>query len=128
MILYFSGTGNSKYVAQRMAEALNQSLLSMNDRIRSHDTSPAAHKGGKASAAALRRGKHALPAGKKRAFPASGEAFLPAACTLAAQTGKLGIRTLPAALAGRLAAQGADQPAWRDAAGDAPDVFRIGTC
>ena len=32
MILYFSGTGNSKYVAQRMAEALNQSLLSMNDR------------------------------------------------------------------------------------------------
>ena len=38
MILYFSGTGNSKYVAQRMAEALNQSLLSMNDRIRSHDT------------------------------------------------------------------------------------------
>ena len=40
MILYFSGTGNSKYVAQRMAEALNQSPLSMNDRIRSHDTSP----------------------------------------------------------------------------------------
>lgn len=40
MILYFSGTGNSKYVAQRMAEALDQSLLSMNDRIRSHDTSP----------------------------------------------------------------------------------------
>ena len=40
MILYFSGTGNSKYVAQRMAEALNQSLLSMNDRIRSRDTSP----------------------------------------------------------------------------------------
>ena len=40
MILYFSGTGNSKYVAQRMAEALNQSLLSMNDRIRSHNTSP----------------------------------------------------------------------------------------
>ena len=40
MILYFSGTGNSKYVAQRMAEALNQSLLSMNDRIRAHDTSP----------------------------------------------------------------------------------------
>ena len=38
MILYFSGTGNSKYVAQRMAEALNQSLLSMNDCIRSHDT------------------------------------------------------------------------------------------
>ena len=29
MILYFSGTGNSKYVAQRMAEALNQSPLSM---------------------------------------------------------------------------------------------------
>ena len=38
MILYFSGTGNSKYAAQRMAEALNEPLLCMNDRIKAHDT------------------------------------------------------------------------------------------
>lgn len=40
MILYFSGTGNSKYVARRMAEALDEPLLSMNDRIKAGDTSP----------------------------------------------------------------------------------------
>ena len=28
MVLYYSGTGNSKYAAQRMAEALNEPLLS----------------------------------------------------------------------------------------------------
>ena len=28
MIFWFSGTGNSKYAAQRMAEALNEPLLS----------------------------------------------------------------------------------------------------
>ena len=76
----------------------------------------AAHKGGKASAAAPRRGKHALPAGKKRAFPASGEAFLPAACTLAAQTGKLGIRAFPAALAGWSAPCAASRPALESVA------------
>lgn len=38
MIFWFSGTGNSKYAAQRMAEALNEPLLCMNDRIKAHDT------------------------------------------------------------------------------------------
>lgn len=40
MILYFSGTGNSRHAAQRMADALGYTLLSLNDRIRSGDTSP----------------------------------------------------------------------------------------
>ena len=40
MILYFSGTGNSRHAAQRMADALGDTPLSMNDRIRSGDTSP----------------------------------------------------------------------------------------
>lgn len=39
MILYFSGTGNSKYVAQRIAEMAGDELLSINDRIRAGDTS-----------------------------------------------------------------------------------------
>ena len=40
MILYFTGTGNSGYVARRMADALGDTLLCMNDRIRANDTSP----------------------------------------------------------------------------------------
>ena len=40
MVLYFTGTGNSKYVAQRIAEGLGDTLLCMNDRIRAGDTSP----------------------------------------------------------------------------------------
>ena len=40
MILYFSGTGNSKYAARRIADALGEPLLSLNDRIKSSDTSP----------------------------------------------------------------------------------------
>lgn len=40
MVLYFSGTGNSRYVAQRIAAALGDQLLSMNDRIKVKDTSP----------------------------------------------------------------------------------------
>ena len=40
MIFYFSGTGNSKYVAKRIADALGDTLLSMNDRIRTGDVSP----------------------------------------------------------------------------------------
>ena len=39
MILYFSGTGNSRYIAQRIAGALGDELLSMNDRIKAGDTS-----------------------------------------------------------------------------------------
>lgn len=40
MILYFSGTGNSKYVAQRIASALGDELLSLNERIKAGDSSP----------------------------------------------------------------------------------------
>ena len=40
MILYFTGTGNSRYIAKRIAEALGDELLSMNDRIKAGDTSP----------------------------------------------------------------------------------------
>ena len=40
MILYFSGTGNSKYVAQRIADALEEPLLNLNERIKANDTSP----------------------------------------------------------------------------------------
>jgi len=40
MILYFSGTGNSKYVAKRIAGALGDESVDMNDRIKSSDTSP----------------------------------------------------------------------------------------
>ena len=40
MILYFSGTGNSKYVARRLEDALGEPLCSMNDRIKSGDTTP----------------------------------------------------------------------------------------
>lgn len=40
MILYFSGTGNSRYVAERIAESLDDELLSMNDRIKAGYCSP----------------------------------------------------------------------------------------
>ena len=38
MILCFTGTGNSRYIAQRIAEALGDELFSMNDRIKAGDT------------------------------------------------------------------------------------------
>ena len=34
MIFYFSGTGNTKWVAQQIAEALNETLISIPDLIR----------------------------------------------------------------------------------------------
>ena len=40
MILYFSGTGNSKYVAKRIADALGDALVNLNDRSKASDTSP----------------------------------------------------------------------------------------
>ena len=40
MVLYFSGTGNSRYVAERIAVTLGEELLSMNDRIKAGDTTP----------------------------------------------------------------------------------------
>ena len=42
MVLYFSGTGNSKYVAKRIADALGDTLLSMNERIKMGNTSAVA--------------------------------------------------------------------------------------
>lgn len=40
MIFYYSGTGNSKYAAKRIADALGDTLLSMNERIKAGDVSP----------------------------------------------------------------------------------------
>ena len=37
--MYFSGTGNSKYVAKRIADALGDALVNLNDRIKVSDTS-----------------------------------------------------------------------------------------
>ena len=39
MVLYFTGTGNNKYVAQRITDALGDMLFCMNDCIRICDTS-----------------------------------------------------------------------------------------
>jgi len=39
MILYFSGTGNSAYIAKRLSEELQDELLSINNRIKKSDTS-----------------------------------------------------------------------------------------
>ena len=39
MILYFSGTGNSNYVAKRIADALGDEIVNLNDRIKASDTS-----------------------------------------------------------------------------------------
>ena len=39
MIFYFSCTGNSNYVAKRIADALGDEILNLNDRIKSGDTS-----------------------------------------------------------------------------------------
>lgn len=40
MILYFTGTGNSKYVAERLSEKLGDELLCINEKLKSHDHSP----------------------------------------------------------------------------------------
>ena len=40
MVLTFTGTGNSRYVARRIADALGEPLLSINDRFRAGDTAP----------------------------------------------------------------------------------------
>ncbi len=40
MVLYYTGTGNSRYVAKRIAESLGDELCSMNDRIKAGDISP----------------------------------------------------------------------------------------
>ena len=38
MILYFSGTGNSKYVAKRIADALGDEIVNLNDVEGRHKT------------------------------------------------------------------------------------------
>ena len=40
MVLYYTGTGNSLYIAQRISSALNDTLLNMNERIKARDHSP----------------------------------------------------------------------------------------
>ena len=40
MIFYFSGTGNSKYIATRLSEMLHQDLISINEKIKNNDTHP----------------------------------------------------------------------------------------
>lgn len=40
MVLYYSGTGNSRYIAKRIAEATGDELLCLNERIKAGDTSP----------------------------------------------------------------------------------------
>lgn len=39
MILFFTGTGNSRYIARRIADSLGDELLDMNKRIKAWDTS-----------------------------------------------------------------------------------------
>ena len=39
MILYFTGTGNSRYIAKKIAEKTNDSLICINDRIKDKDYS-----------------------------------------------------------------------------------------
>ena len=38
MVIYFSGTGNSRYIAKRIADKLQDNLLNINDRIKENDT------------------------------------------------------------------------------------------
>lgn len=40
MILYFSGTGNSRYVAERVAKTIGDTTLSLNDRLRLGQSEP----------------------------------------------------------------------------------------
>ena len=40
MIFYFTGTGNSLYIAKRIAELAGDTLVSMNDRIKRNDRQP----------------------------------------------------------------------------------------
>ena len=36
MVLYFSGTGNSAYIAERIAQALEEEICSLNQKIKEH--------------------------------------------------------------------------------------------
>ena len=39
MVLYFTGTGNSRYVAEKMAKKIGDELININDRIKQKDNS-----------------------------------------------------------------------------------------
>ncbi len=45
MIFYYTGTGNSRYIARRLAAALGDELFDMNERIKRGDDSPVAVNG-----------------------------------------------------------------------------------
>lgn len=40
MIIYFSGTGNSRHIAKRIANSLGDEAISLNDKIKKKDTEP----------------------------------------------------------------------------------------
>lgn len=40
MVLYFTGTGNSRYIAKKIAEATPDELISINDKIKNKDNTP----------------------------------------------------------------------------------------
>ncbi len=40
MVFYFSGTGNSRYVAKKIAEVSGDEVISLNRRIKESDYSP----------------------------------------------------------------------------------------
>ena len=40
MVLYFTGTGNSRYLARRIAEELDMPLYDLNTCIKAGDTAP----------------------------------------------------------------------------------------
>ena len=40
MIFCFSGTGNSRYIADRLAEALQDPVVDLNAKVKSHDVDP----------------------------------------------------------------------------------------
>ncbi len=40
MVLYFSGTGNSRYLARRIADGLDMPLCDLNTCIKAGDTAP----------------------------------------------------------------------------------------
>lgn len=44
MVLYFSGTGNSRFIARKIAERLDETLVNLNDRIKRQDFSPIVEK------------------------------------------------------------------------------------
>lgn len=44
MVLYFSGTGNSRFIARKIAERLDETLVNLNGRIKRCDFSPISEK------------------------------------------------------------------------------------